>query len=215
MRGNSAVVLLCSNDLRRWRQAHIFEPPVKVSSTAEGSRPDTSPRPTTRSTYSARSSGLEKAACPRASSMYWTRNGLDWSSHHVLRLGDTYPYTWRVRFHQGKFYSSISYMREGGPLDRLRAAVIEAFHALLPGLKMDLVQIALVNIGGEKNIQRLRLAHKGRAVGSKVDKPALVEFEGGLEYRFLVVAQKIQVLDGAFVGRDRRPDVVGVFTTIG
>ena len=68
VRGNSAVVLLCSNDLRRWRQAHIFEPPVKVSSTAEGSRPDTSPRPTTRSTYSAWSSGLEKAVCPRASS---------------------------------------------------------------------------------------------------------------------------------------------------
>lgn len=38
--------------------------------------------------------------------MYWTRNGLDWSPHHVLRLGDTYPYTWRVRHHYNRFYAS-------------------------------------------------------------------------------------------------------------
>jgi hypothetical protein len=52
----------------------------------------------------------------------WTEDGVNWAEPELTRMGDLNPYTWRVRFHEGRFYSSISYMRAGGPLDLIVSA---------------------------------------------------------------------------------------------
>ena len=46
----------------------------------------------------------------------WTDDGVNWSKPQATRMGDLNPYTWWVRYHEGKFYASISYMRKHGPL---------------------------------------------------------------------------------------------------
>src|ERR1700722_20977346 len=81
-----------------------------------------------------------------------------------------------------------------GALDGKRAAVIEAFDAALPGHHVDLVQVALMHVGRQEDVERLALADKGRAVGAVLDQPALVDLEGGLEYRLLVVVEAVEML---------------------
>ena len=84
-----------------------------------------------------------------------------------------------------------------GALDRQRAAVVEALHAALPGHHVDLVQVALVHVGRQEDVERLALADVGRAVGGVLDQPALVDLEGGLEHRLLVVVEAVEMLHRA------------------
>ena len=51
-----------------------------------------------------------------------------------------------------------------GTLNRLGAAVVEAFQALLPGQEVDLVQVALVDVRRQEDVQRLGLADVAGAV---------------------------------------------------
>ena len=95
-----------------------------------------------------------------------------------------------------------------GPLDRFGTAIIKAFYALLPCQQMQLVQVALVHVGRQKQVKRLRLADMWRPVGRMFDQPALVDLEGRAEGRFFGFVQVIKMLDRAFVGRDRRPGLV-------
>ena len=52
---------------------------------------------------------------------------------------------------------------------------------------MNLMQVALVHVGRQEHVDRLRLTDIGRAVGRVLDHPALVEFERSVEDRLLVI----------------------------
>ena len=52
---------------------------------------------------------------------------------------------------------------------------------------MHLVQVALVDVGGDEEVDRLALADEGGSVGGVFDDPALVEFEGGFVDGFFPV----------------------------
>lgn len=75
---------------------------------------------------------------------------------------------------------------------------------------MDLVEVALVHVGGEEDVDGLALADEGGAVGGVFDDPALVEFEGGFEDGFFIVGQEVEVLDRAFGDGDVGPGGVVV-----
>ncbi len=117
VRGNSAVVLLRSNDLRRWHQVRLFEPPGGV---VDG-------RGIAAGHFTQEDDKLYifcpvqfpgESGEPSRIFMSWTEDGQNWSALQVLRLDDYYPYTWRVRLHQGRFYSAICYLeRDEGPFD--------------------------------------------------------------------------------------------------
>ena len=59
---------------------------------------------------------------------------------------------------------------------------------------MDMVQIAFVNIGWQKHVQRLRLINEVRAVASEVNQPALVDLKRGFEHGFFVLIEETQML---------------------
>jgi hypothetical protein len=117
VRGNSAVVLLCSNDLRRWNRAHIFEPPESIvdgRGIAAGHFTQTDD--TLYLFCPVQWPG--ESGVPSRIFMYWTSNGLDWSAPQVLCLDNDYPYTWRVRSHDDRFYAAICYLEDDeGPFD--------------------------------------------------------------------------------------------------
>ena len=102
-----------------------------------------------------------------------------------------------------------------GALDGFAAAVIEALHAFFPGVPVDAVQVGLVDVGGEEDVQALRLADEGGAVGGVFDQPALVDLEGGLEHVLFVGGQAVEMLDRPLIRDDRRPGVGVVAATLG
>ena len=67
---------------------------------------------------------------------------------------------------------------------------------------MQHVEIPFIDIARQEDVERLRLAHIGRAIGGVLDHPALVDFEGGAESRLLVLVETIEMLDGAFGFQD-------------
>ena len=75
---------------------------------------------------------------------------------------------------------------------------------------LDIVEGLLVHIGGDEHVERLGLADIFGPVSGKIDDPALVELEGRLEHVFFIIGQEIEMLDGAFMGRHRRPDLVRI-----
>ena len=115
--GNSVVVLLRSNDLRRWSEAHIFEPPggiVDGRGIAAGHfTQDDDKLYIFCPVQFPGDSGVPSRIC-----MSWTQDGQTWTTPQVLRLDDYYPYTWRVRLHEGRFYAAICYLEQpSGPFD--------------------------------------------------------------------------------------------------
>ena len=93
-------------------------------------------------------------------------------------------------------------------LDRERAAVIEALHAMLPGHHVEAVQVALVYVRRQEEVHGLCLIDHRSTVARMFDDPALVEFEGGLEDILFLVAQEIEMLDGTARGDDGGPGIV-------
>ncbi|MND03851.1 hypothetical protein D3C83_238690 [compost metagenome] len=61
------------------------------------------------------------------------------------------------------------------------------------------MQVPLVDVAGQEDVDRLRLADLRRAVGGKLDDPALVDLEGGLVDVLVVLAEEVEVLDRALV----------------
>ena len=116
-RGNSAVVMLRSNDLKRWREVAVFEPPggvVDGRGIAAGHLTQDEARLYIFSPVQFPGESEE----PSRIYMSWTEDGQTWSPPQVLRLGDYYPYTWRVRLYEGRFYSAICYREhDEGPFD--------------------------------------------------------------------------------------------------
>lgn len=111
-KGNSSVIVLRSNDLQRWQFAKMFEPAegyVGKLGIAAGHWCSTEDRlyifcPVQQPQTQGRIYG------------YWTEDGVNWSEPQLVRLGDDRPYTWRVRIHDGTFYSAVC-LAEGGPLE--------------------------------------------------------------------------------------------------
>ena len=95
---------------------------------------------------------------------------------------------------------------EPGALNRLRAQVIERLDAQLPGAEVEHHQVPFVDVGGDEQVQRLRLVDVGRAVGGELDQPALVDLEAGLEHVLFFLGQEVEVLDAAALLEDRIPD---------
>ena len=110
---NSRIVLLRSNDLRRWHEVKLFESPYGLEGGFAvamghfciadqqlfmflGVR-----KPTDR----------ERDATPHIF-VTSTVDGVNWSKPQLLELGDLNPYPWRVRYHQGKFYNAVTYLVE-------------------------------------------------------------------------------------------------------
>ena len=117
VRGNSSVILLRSNDLRRWQQVQRFEPPggiVDGRGIAAGHFTQDEDR--LYLFFPVQFPG--DSGKPSRIYMSHTEDGQSWSPAEVLRLGDYHPYTWRVRLHEGRFYSAICYLeKDEGPFD--------------------------------------------------------------------------------------------------
>ncbi len=91
-------------------------------------------------------------------------------------------------------------------LDRERPAVVQRFHAGFPCLVVNLVEIPLAHICGEKHIHRLALADERGPIGRVRDNPPLVQLERGFENVFLVIRQEVQMLDRTLGDGDIGPD---------
>ena len=100
--GNSFSVILRSGDLRRWHEAQVFEPPGGI---VDGSGADNAHFCATEDRLYA----FFRVVAPehqRQVWVSWTENGVRWSEPQVTTVGDDFPYIWRARRHNGKFYSA-------------------------------------------------------------------------------------------------------------
>ena len=112
--GNSFSVILRSTDLRRWHEAKVFEPPDGIVDRTGMGRAAFCP--TNERLY-----GFMIAETPREQGVFgrvyctWTDDGVRWAEPEPVRMGDRYPYTFRVRHHDGRFYSAINAINFPGP----------------------------------------------------------------------------------------------------
>ena len=72
----------------------------------------------------------------------------------------------------------------------------------------------LCTSAGRKMLSDCALADEGRAVGGVLDQPALVDLEGGLEHRLLVVVEEVEMLHRALADGDRGPGVLVVLALL-
>ena len=114
--GNSFAVILRSTDLRRWHEAKMFEPPDGIVDKS-GMR---TARfcPTDERLYA-----FIPVQTPREAGRFgrlyctWTDDGVRWAEPELVRMGDRYPFTFRVRHHDGRFYSAINNASPENALD--------------------------------------------------------------------------------------------------
>ena len=97
---------------------------------------------------------------------------------------------------------------KAGALHALRPQVIERFDALFPCLEVQHHQVPFVDIGGDEEIQRLRLIDEGRTVGGEFEQPALIDLEAGLVGRLLFRAQEVEMLNRSALFEDRIPHIL-------
>ncbi|MAE61828.1 MAG: hypothetical protein CMJ49_10800 [Planctomycetaceae bacterium] len=101
--GNSVEVVLRSNDLRRWREAEVVESPYGIEggcAAADGHFCVTPNR--LYLTVGTRN--------PTHTFVSWTEDGVSWTKPELMRRGDVVPYFWRMRWHEGRFYSTVNNM---------------------------------------------------------------------------------------------------------
>jgi len=110
--GNSVEVVLRSNDLRRWREVRDFESPAGIGDGCSAADGHFCVTPDCLYLFI----GTRN---PTRSFVTWSDDGVKWSEPRPLRLdGDDHPYTWRVRWRDGRFYSAICHLEQGErPLD--------------------------------------------------------------------------------------------------
>ena len=108
---NSRIVLLRSNDLRRWHEVNLFESPNGL----EGGFAVATGHFCIADQRLFMFLGVRK---PTQIFVTSTANGVNWSQPQLLELGDLHPYPWRVRYHEGSFYNAVTYLGENvGVLD--------------------------------------------------------------------------------------------------
>ena len=110
--GNSVEVVLRSNDLRRWREVRDFESPAGIGDGCSAADGHFCVTPDCLYLFI----GTRN---PTRSFVTCSDDGVKLSEHRPLRLdGDDHPYTWRVRWRDGRFYSAICHLEQGErPLD--------------------------------------------------------------------------------------------------
>jgi hypothetical protein len=116
--GNTFSVILRSADLRRWHEAQVFEPPGGI---VDGNGVDTAHLCASDDRLYAffreMSHGADDAM-NHHSYVSWTEDGVRWSEPEALTVGgDFRPYTWRVRWYDGRFFCALNYLAEGHPID--------------------------------------------------------------------------------------------------
>ncbi len=72
---------------------------------------------------------------------------------------------------------------------------------------MEVHQVPLLDIGGDVEVEALRLIDERGAIGREFEQPALVDFKAGLEHVLFLRAEEIEVLDRAAVFEDRIPHI--------
>ena len=126
-----------------------------------------------------------------------------------LLTGETFIIVGLWNVHADNFFL-VSRTRKACALNRLGTAIIERFQTLLPGRPMQHVEVPLVDVGGQEDVQRLRLADIRRAVARQFDNPALIELKGGLEDALFMLVEAFQMLNRPLVLKDRGPDFLGI-----
>lgn len=105
--GNTFAVVLRSTDLLRWHESKIFEPPGGIVDRSGIGSPHFC-------TTNNRLYAFIGVETPREHGIFnriyctWTENGIEWTKPEVVVMGDTYPFTFRVRYYQNRFYSVIN-----------------------------------------------------------------------------------------------------------
>ena len=79
---------------------------------------------------------------------------------------------------------------------------------------MQHVQVPLFDITRQEQVQGLRLADVGGAIGGEVDDPALIDLERRLEHVLFVIRQDVEMTDRTLIFKDRTPDRVRVHTLL-
>lgn len=115
--GNTFSVILRSADLRRWHEAQVFEPPGGI---VDGSGVDTAHFCATEERLYA----FFRVVTPKPtggngnrSFVSSTADGVRWSEPEALTVDGFRPYTWRVRWREGRFYCALHYLEEATPFD--------------------------------------------------------------------------------------------------
>ena len=105
--GNSFAVILRSTDLRRWHEAKVFEPPDGIVDRSGIASAHFCPTDDRLYTFMPVQTPREQGTFGR---LYctWTDDGVRWAEPEPVRMGDGYPYTFRVRHHDGRFYSAVN-----------------------------------------------------------------------------------------------------------
>ena len=105
--GNSFAVILRSTDLRRWHEAKVFEPPDGIVDKSGINGAHFCPTDERLYAFIAAKTPQEEGTFGR---LYctWTDDGIRWAEPDLVRMDGKYPYTFRVRHHDGRFYSAIN-----------------------------------------------------------------------------------------------------------
>jgi len=99
------VVVLRSLDLHRWHEAAVFDRPQGISGEVGSGVQD--------GHFCAVDDRLYlffTTRVPLGMFVSWTDDGITWSMPQATRMQHVNPYTWRVRHHDGLFYSAVALM---------------------------------------------------------------------------------------------------------
>lgn len=105
VRGNTDAIVMRSNDLVRWLQAKVFECPDGIANGCGMSRPAFAPTEERLYAFVPAQTPLEGSLRGRVY-VTWTADGVSWSPLRLTTAGEHHPYLYRVRHHDGKFYST-------------------------------------------------------------------------------------------------------------
>lgn len=110
---NSRIVLLRSNDLRRWHEVQLFESPYGLEGTFAIAMGHFCVADQRLFMFLGVRKPSDQGNITLAHIFVtWTGDGVNWSKPELLSLGDLNPYPWRVRYYQGKFYNAVTYLAE-------------------------------------------------------------------------------------------------------
>ena len=113
---NSFGVILRSNDLHRWHEAKVFEPPEGVVGGSGVNCPRFVPVDDRLYVFFTVHTPKEEGVFARTIHS-WTADGVNWSEPVLCRMGDNLPFLWRVRHRNGRFNSATCYLNRPGPED--------------------------------------------------------------------------------------------------
>jgi len=105
VKGNTDAIILRSNDLVRWLQAKVFECPGGIADGCGMSRPAFTTTDERLYAFIPEQKPLPGGLRGRVY-VTWTEDGINWSPPRLATSGEHYPYLYRVRHHDGKFYST-------------------------------------------------------------------------------------------------------------